>query len=186
MAANPPGIPSAIAVSRVTMPWRSSISSAWARARGPRDGAPSKSAAVRDQRPSTVADAAARRCEKRRPPRDGPPAARSFGARSGAKASLVTSPFQARSQSASCSSSAVASICIRSSQKLGPDSRRLRIASWTSPYGASSLALPGGGPARWTSSRKYRATLPSFRPRLPAPIQTSSPLVQSSSIQPIE
>ena len=42
------------------------------------------------------------------------------GARSGAKASLVTSPDQARSQRASCSSSAEPSSSSRSSQKHGP------------------------------------------------------------------
>ena len=141
MEAKPPGMPSAIAVSRVTIPWRSSISSARARIRGPAEGASAKSGAVSDQRPSTVPAAAARRRAKRRPPRSLRWAARRRGARSGAKASLVTSPDQARSQSASWSSSAEPSRSSRSSQKQGPWASRSRIASWISPSGRSSFAL---------------------------------------------
>src|SRR6476660_6588310 len=57
MEAKPPGTLSAIAVSRVTIPCRSSISSASARIRGPAEGASAKRGAVSDQRPSTVAAA---------------------------------------------------------------------------------------------------------------------------------
>jgi hypothetical protein len=69
--------------------------------RGPWEGAFANSGAVSDQRPCTCGAPGRRRRAKRRPAWRSPFATLSFGARRGAKASFVTSPAHARSQSAS-------------------------------------------------------------------------------------
>ena len=72
-----------------------------ARMRGPCAGAPANSGPVSDQRPWTCGAPGRLRRAKRLPAWRSPFATESFGARSGANASLVASPAQARSQSAS-------------------------------------------------------------------------------------
>src|SRR5919202_1915040 len=78
----------------------------------------------------------------------------SRGARSGAKASFVSSPAHTRSHSASWSSSGSASLrsASKSLQKAAPAARRSRRRSCSGPAGGSPRA--GGGPSQRASSRK--------------------------------
>ena len=99
-----------------------------------------------------------------------PRASVSRGARSGAHASLVTSPAHTRSQSASRRASAGASQATsRSEKKHGP---LLQAAADQLVLGARRAAARGaplgGGPIVGASSRKYSATRPE-RPSGPAP-----------------
>src|SRR4030095_9370413 len=88
--------------SRVTIPWRSSRSSASAR----RSLSPAKSRSVSDQRPWVAVIAVARRREKRRGLRSGLGTPYLRPARSGVQASFVTSPAQTSSHSAGSRSAA--------------------------------------------------------------------------------
>ena len=106
----------------------------------------------------------------------------SRGARSGAQASLVTSPAQTRSHSASwISSGDSASSASRSVKKHGAASSRSRMRSCAGSVGGSAPRGPAGRPIASASSRKYSATRPVVRPSAPAPTQTTSPDAQSWS-----
>jgi hypothetical protein len=157
-------MPSARTPSRVTIPCRSSRSSA--RARG--SGAPGKRPVVPDQRPCVAVIASARCREKRRGFFACLGAAKRRPARSGCQASFVTSPAQTRSQSAGSASSPSSSVSRRrSNQKRAPRESAARMASCASPSGGGSAA---GRPSAGASSRKKSAARSS-----PAPTQTTSP-----------
>ena len=105
---------------------------------------------VSDQRPWTVAPAPLRRAPNLLPGRGRSTARWALasvrrGARSGANASLVASPAQTRSHSASWISSGLsASSASRSVKKHGEAASRSRMASCSGALGASDLFV--GGP----------------------------------------
>ena len=163
-------MPSARTPSRVTIPCRSSSSSASAR----RSAAPAKSRSVRDQRPCVAVAAVARVREKRLGLRSGFGTPYRRPARSGVQASFVTSPAQTRSQSAGRASSSVSPpASSRSDQNIAPPARAARSRPCASSSGDGA---PAGAPRTEASSRKYRTTRSS-----PAPTHTTSPLAQSAS-----
>ncbi len=103
-------------------------------------------------------------------------------ARSGARESLVTSPAHTRSHnaatiSASLDDGAAARNC---AQKLAPRwASTRRNDSCSAEVGDSPGSHAASSSSNW--SARYSRTRPSVAPMEPAPVQTSSPAVASSS-----
>ena len=186
MPANPPTSPSAATASRVSTPCRSRSASAWACSRSvgrpPRPVRPTTS----DPRPP-AGRARSGGLAVRAAPQLEPDGRFQRSARSGANVSLVTSPAQTRSHSASSIS--------RSGRRRRP--RGWHGRSWR--RGSAGARGPGRDARRWVggSGRRWRrsgrpagsppgpgrysAMRPSSRPRLPRPIHATSPISPSSS-----